>query len=60
MQNSERSSDVPEGLHTSPHLKGHLIFGDVVQDDEAFFLRFSGAETEFLSWTEAEKKDQVS
>lgn len=55
-ENFEVWSDVRAGPHTTSHLKGHLIFGDVVQDDEALFLSFSGAETEFLSWTEAEKR----
>lgn len=29
-QQSAGSSDVPAGLLATPHLKGHLIFGDVV------------------------------
>lgn len=36
------------------NLEGHLILGDVGQDNEAFLFRVFGAKAEFLCWTEGE------
>lgn len=46
--------NVCECLHT--HLKGHLIFGHIAQNNQAFFLGLSRAKAEFLCRAVGRKK----